>query len=306
MADVLLPVRGGEPEPPPPPPHGLWGVTTHGVDTGVIANAASQLRALRARLQPRVLLAWRDAPLVDLAAFLAAPLAQARVGRLLTNGGRSAGIAMIDRDAMFTLLDDSAVPAADLVDVLLRSKRIETQAADFATTSADARPPAAFLDRDGVINVDVGYVYRPQDLVFTPTAAEGIRLLNHAGHRVLVVTNQSGVARGLYGTDDVERFHRHMQDELLRQGAHVDGFYYAPHHPEGSVAAFAIEHEDRKPKPGMLLRGMRDWSIRREGSFMIGDKESDVDAARHAGIPGVRVETNCCDLARTVRALLGS
>ena len=174
-----------------------------------------------------------------------------------------------------------------------------------ASTIGDARGrPAAFLDRDGVINVDHGYTYRPEELAFTPTAIEGIRLLNEAGYLVLVVTNQSGVARGYYGTDDIERFHAHLQDVLSRHGAHVDDFYYCAFHPDGTVADFAIEHEDRKPSPGMLLRAMREWPVRREGSFMIGDKDSDMEVAKRAGIPGLRVPANVCDLAAEVRNLL--
>lgn len=164
--------------------------------------------------------------------------------------------------------------------------------------------PAAFLDRDGVINVDHGYVFRPEQLALTPTAAEGIRLLNEAGYPVLVVTNQSGVARGLYGIAEVEAFHTHLDAELRRAGAHVDAFYYCPYHPDGSIADFAIEHEDRKPGIGMIRRAMRDWDVGTEGSFLIGDKQSDLDAARAAGIAGYRIEPDTGDLAALVRSCL--
>ena len=102
----------------------------------------------------------------------------------------------------------------------------------------DKRPsrPAAFLDRDGVINVDHGYTYRREHLLFTPTAIDGIRLLNQSGYPVLVVTNQSGVARGLYGVADVTAFHAHMNAMLAERGAHIDDFYYCPFHPDGTVA----------------------------------------------------------------------
>ena len=176
-----------------------------------------------------------------------------------------------------------------------------------ATRSIDDRPqlrPAAFLDRDGVINVDHGYVFRPDELVLTATAAEGIRLLNEAGHLVIVVTNQSGVARGLYTVADVERFHTHLQQELAAHEAHVDAFYFCSHHPEGRIAAFASEHEDRKPNPGMLLRAMRDWPIDRKRSFLIGDKQSDGEAAARAGVRAMLVDANSCDLAAAVRWML--
>lgn len=164
--------------------------------------------------------------------------------------------------------------------------------------------PAAFLDRDGVINVDHGYTFRIEDLEFTPTAVEGIRLLNEARYPVLVVTNQSGVARGLYGTADVERFHEHMREALAERGARIDAFYYSPYHPDGIVADFAIEHDDRKPGAGMILRAMGDWNIRREGSFLIGDKQSDAESAAAAGIVSLLIEPNNGDLAAAVRTLL--
>lgn len=164
--------------------------------------------------------------------------------------------------------------------------------------------PAAFLDRDGVINVDHGYVFKPTDMAFTPTAVEAIRLLNAADYPVLVVTNQSGVARGMYGVAEVEAFHAHLNEALGRAGAHVDAFYYCPYHPDGTVADYAIEHEDRKPGPGMIRRAMREWDVSAAGSFLIGDRQSDLDAAIAAGISGYLIEPNVGDLAAQVRAIL--
>ncbi len=175
---------------------------------------------------------------------------------------------------------------------------------DSMTSSWSHHPDArcaAFLDRDGVINVDVGFAHRPDDLVFTPTAVEGIRLFNDAGYWVIVVTNQSGVARGFYSESDVIRFHDHVQARLDEHGARIDAFYHCPYHTEGTVVQFAIDHDDRKPKPGMLLRAVRDRPIRREGSVMIGDRESDVQAATAAGIPAILVPSDTCDLAQTAR-----
>jgi D-glycero-D-manno-heptose 1,7-bisphosphate phosphatase len=165
--------------------------------------------------------------------------------------------------------------------------------------------PAAFLDRDGVINVDHGYTFRPEALQLTPTAAEGIRLLNAAGYLVIVVTNQSGVARGYYGTAEVEAFHDHMQAALATEGARIDAFYYCAYHPDGTVAAFAREHEDRKPGAGMLLRAMADLPIDPARSFLIGDKQSDADAAAKAGIPARLIASNDGDLAALVREMIG-
>jgi len=173
-------------------------------------------------------------------------------------------------------------------------------------SGAAGRRPAAFLDRDGVINVDEGYVFRPEALRFTPTAASGIRLLNAAGLLVIVATNQSGVARGLYGTAEVEAFHAHMAAALAVEGARIDAFYYSPYHRDGSVAEYARDHEDRKPGPGMLLRAIREWNVDPAGSFMIGDKASDMAAASRAGIPGHLVEPDTCDLAAEVQRILGT
>lgn len=165
--------------------------------------------------------------------------------------------------------------------------------------------PAAFLDRDGVINVDHGYTFRPEHLEFTPTAIDGIRLLNQAGYPVLVVTNQSGVARGMYGLPEVEAFHRHLNAALAEAGAHVDAFYFCPFHPEGTIAEFARDHEDRKPGAGMIRRAMQEWNVTPQGSFLIGDKQSDAEAAAAAGIPWLLIEPNAGDLAAAVRQLLG-
>lgn len=163
---------------------------------------------------------------------------------------------------------------------------------------------AAFLDRDGVINIDHGYTFRPEDLSFTATAVEGIRLLNEAGYLVIVVTNQSGVARGLYREEDIQHFHEHMQAALRADRAHIDAFYHCPYHPDGEIAGYSIEHEDRKPRPGMLLRAMRDWNIAVPGSFMIGDRPSDAQSAAAAGIPCRLVLANQCDLADAVRKMI--
>lgn len=168
---------------------------------------------------------------------------------------------------------------------------------------AGARP-AAFLDRDGVINLDTGYPHRPEDLHFTPTAVEAIALLNRRHVRVIVVTNQSGVARGLFELSDVDRFHDEMQGRLAEHDAHIDAFYVAPYHPDGTVPRFAIEHEDRKPGAGMLLQAMRDHRVCREKSFLVGDKASDIEAATAAGIRGFRVQTDVCDLLAAVTAQL--
>lgn len=146
---------------------------------------------------------------------------------------------------------------------------------------------AAFLDRDGVLNIDHGYVHRVEDLQIVTGAPEAVKRLNRAGYLVIVVTNQSGIGRGYYDEAAMHAVHAHMTAAFSEAGAHIDAFYYCPFHPRAKVAAFAHpDHPDRKPNPGMILRGMADWSVQPAGSFLIGDKISDLDAARAAGIPG--------------------
>jgi len=148
------------------------------------------------------------------------------------------------------------------------------------TRSSSGLKPIAFLDRDGVLNVDIGYLYRPEDLVFTPDAEEAVRWLNEHGVTVVVVTNQSGIGRGLYSVADFEQLMGFMVLELAEAGAQIDGYYFCPHLPDSDC-------ECRKPKPGMILDGLRDFGGDPSRSFFIGDKATDMEAAAAAGVRGV-------------------
>jgi D-glycero-D-manno-heptose 1,7-bisphosphate phosphatase len=145
---------------------------------------------------------------------------------------------------------------------------------------------AVFFDRDGVLNVDHGYTYRPEDFQWMPGAVETIKYFNERNYLVIVITNQSGVARGYYTEEDVNVLHEYMNVELKKQGAHVDCFYYCPHHPEGKIVKYKSKCNCRKPAPGMLMQAMEEWPINKEVALVIGDKPSDVVAAEAAGVKG--------------------
>lgn len=151
---------------------------------------------------------------------------------------------------------------------------------------ARMRHPAVFLDRDGVLNVDTAYPHRPDQIEWMEGAQQAVKSFNDAGYFVFVVTNQAGVAHGLYDEDAVRRLHRWMNAELRRGGAHVDDWRYCPFHADAVVEAYRGAHPWRKPGAGMLLDLMQRWPVEAGGSFLIGDRDSDMDAARNAGIPG--------------------
>jgi D-glycero-D-manno-heptose 1,7-bisphosphate phosphatase len=165
--------------------------------------------------------------------------------------------------------------------------------------------PAAFLDRDGVLNIDHGYVHRLDALDMIDGAGEAVRLLNDAGYLVIVVTNQSGVARGFYEEADVKLFNEELARRLALKGGRIDAFYYCPHHIEGTVARYAIACECRKPKPGMLTQAARDFAIDRSRSFLIGDQHGDSEAAAAFGIKGIRFDAKSQSLVDLVRAAIG-
>lgn len=143
---------------------------------------------------------------------------------------------------------------------------------------------AVFLDRDGTINVEKGYLYKKEDFDFIEGTQEAIKLLNDNGYKVIVITNQSGIARGFYNELDMKKLHLHIDSLLASYGARIDAYFYCPHHPD-----FTGDCDCRKPKPGLLFRAAKIYGIDLENSYLVGDKESDIRCAENATVNGVLV-----------------
>ncbi len=147
---------------------------------------------------------------------------------------------------------------------------------------------AVIFDRDGVLNVDQGFVGQWERFAWTPGARVAVGRLNRQGVLVIVATNQSGVARGFFDEAAVARIHALMQSQLAGDGGHIDAFYVCPFHPNASVARYRhADHPDRKPNPGMILRAIAEWRIDPARALLVGDQHRDIEAASRAGIRGV-------------------
>lgn len=146
---------------------------------------------------------------------------------------------------------------------------------------------AVFLDRDGVLNVDHGYVSDPAKLTWIDGAREAVAAMSQAGLKLLVVTNQSGIGRGYFDELAMDRFHAAMQAQLAELGGRIDAFYHSPFHETAVIEEYRVaDHPDRKPNPGMILRGLSDWGLAAEEAVIIGDRHIDVEAGARAGMPG--------------------
>ncbi|WP_372400592.1 HAD-IIIA family hydrolase (plasmid) [Azospirillum sp. HJ39] len=249
-------------------------------------------------------LALRRVP--DTARYGAIALEDGRVAAMHGKGGRgegliNGGVYLLDRRVIDRLPASPCSIETDLFPRLVAEKAIEGRVYDgffldigvpddFAlaqsTIPARSRRRAAFFDRDGVLNEDVGYAHLPGQITWMPGAKEAVKRLNDAGFLVFVVTNQGGVARGYYSEEHVRTLHRWMQDELRAVGAHIDAFYHCPHHPEHGEPPYRTDCSCRKPEPGMLLQAMADWPVDLKGSFLIGDRDTDLLAAQRVGIEG--------------------
>lgn len=155
-----------------------------------------------------------------------------------------------------------------------------------SASGSEPRRPAVFFDRDGVLNQDIGYLFESHRLIWIDGAREAVKAANDMGYLAFVVTNQSGVARGLYEEAHVQQLHDWMAAELGKIGAHIDAFEYCPFHPEGSVERYRQVSPRRKPSPGMITDLLERFPVDIERSFLIGDQPTDLEAARAAGVRG--------------------
>jgi D-glycero-D-manno-heptose 1,7-bisphosphate phosphatase len=150
---------------------------------------------------------------------------------------------------------------------------------------------AVFIDRDGTISEEVGYVNHPSRFRLLPHSAEAIRTLNQAGWLAVLVTNQAGVARGYFSENMIQEVHARLESELMQEGARLDGIYYCAHHPTVGELPYRLDCDCRKPKPGLIQRAASDLDIDLAQSWMVGDRFGDVELAHNAEIHSVLVLT---------------
>lgn len=151
--------------------------------------------------------------------------------------------------------------------------------------------PAVFIDRDGTINEQMGYINHLSRFVLLPGTAQAVSLLNRNRYLTIIVSNQSGVARGYFPIELVEQVHDHLKNLLEQESAHVDGIFYCPHHPMGTLPEYSIKCDCRKPSPGLVEKACRSFEIDMENSYVIGDRCSDIELAQRCGLKGILVTT---------------
>lgn len=266
-------------------------------------------RALEAALneEPDALAVLALRQVEDAARYGSVELDGARIGRFRekvaterpASGLVNGGVYLMRREAIDFLPEGASSLEADLFPDLASEGRLigtprsgyfidiglpETLSQARSDLPGVIRRPALFLDRDGVVNIDHGYVHEWSRMDFSDGLAETIGAFNEAGWLVFVVTNQAGVAHGYYDENAVDLLHEQIRDWLAGRGAHIDAFYYCPYHPRAAIEAYRADHPDRKPRAGMLLRALAEWPVIQNLSFLIGDRETDLAAAREAGV----------------------
>ncbi len=220
----------------------------------------------------------------------------------------NAGVYWLKRDILGKIFQEPCSMENDLLPLLVSERQV--QGVPYAGNFIDIGTPedfersqqifdvwlsrkAVFLDRDGVLNKDNGYVHKPEDFIWMPGAREAVRFLNDRGYLVFVVTNQSGIARGFYQVTELHTLHCWVNAKLNEVGAHIDHFYFCPHHPSAGDSLYTRVCDCRKPAPGMILKGIEEWSVNVEESFLIGDKDTDIKAAENAGVRGYVFDGKC-------------
>lgn len=214
--------------------------------------------------------------------------------------GIANGQVSFETDILPSLLLKNAVSGAVFEGYFLDIGLPESYAQAQVDLPSLERRKVAFFDRDGTLNFDEGYTHKVADLAFLPDVSQVIRRCNDAGRLVIVISNQAGIARGFYMEKDVHIFHAAMNQQLQASGAHIDAFYFCPHHPEGGLPELAVKCACRKPGVGLFENACADWNIDLDGAFMIGDRDSDLAAAKAFGIQAHK--TNGTDLM----SLIGS
>lgn len=220
--------------------------------------------------------------------------------RSARTGAGDGAIHLVRRSALAQAPDEATFESAILPGLAVRETRLNGESFETATPAGLARAQAVlpqrlhrkvlFLDRDGVINVDHGYVGSRDRFEWTATALDAIRCASEAGWHVFVVTNQSGVARGRYGEADVVALLDWMRGEVLAAGGTIDDWRYCPHHPEAQVAQYRQDCDCRKPSPGMLLGLLRAWGADPARCVLIGDQPTDLQAAAAANVRAFRFD----------------
>jgi len=265
---------------------------------------------LAVRLEDGALAAVALRQIDDLARYGAVRLRGGRVEAFAEKGGTgpgaiNGGVYVMRREAVDRLPAGPSSLERDLLPSLAAEARLagavydgffvdigvpEALGAARASVAAWRRKPALLLDRDGTLNVDRGWVHRPEEFAWIAGAREAIRWANDRGILVLVITNQAGIARGLYTEADFRAFAAWIDWELAATGAHVDATYHCPHHPTEGQGEYRRACQCRKPAPGLIERAQAEWGFDPARSVMIGDAAHDQEAAAAAGIRGVRFE----------------
>jgi histidinol-phosphate phosphatase family domain/HAD-superfamily hydrolase, subfamily IIIA len=210
------------------------------------------------------------------------------------------GVSSLERDLFPRLAADGRLAEVPCSGHFTDHGRRDSLRKTVETGYSFRRRPAVFLDRDGVLNEDRGWVHTAEKWRWMPGAREAVRWLNDAGYLVVVVTNQAGIGRGYYTQHEFDTFTRWIDERLAERGAHVDAWYHCPHHPTEAIGDLRVACACRKPKPGMLLEAIGDWEIDIEDSVMVGDADKDLEAAAAAGVRAVRYSGG--DLLRAVKA----